>query len=55
MANLLFYIAKNIIQIKVDKDVKFLGQDLMNITIKIGQSVKETKMHHLVLTMIISS
>lgn len=36
---------QNVIQIDYDKDVNFFDKDLIDITLKTGQTVKESKKH----------
>ena len=50
-----FGIDKNIIYINNDKNIKILKQDLINIILKTGQSVRELKRHYLVLKVTVLS
>ncbi len=44
----------NVIKIHYHKNVKLLGQDLVDIALKCGQCVGQSKKHHLVLEMAIA-
>ena len=42
-------IDKDVIKVNKNKDIKFLGQDLVNIALEAGRCVGQTKKHYLVL------
>ena len=42
---------ENVIEVNNDKDIKFLGQDLVNVALEAGWGVGEPKRHYLVLEM----
>ena len=46
---------EDVIKVNNDEDIEFLGQDLVNITLKAGCCIKQTKGHYLVLEMAVSS
>ena len=48
-------IDKNVIEVNNDKNIEFLGQDLVNITLEVGQCVGQPKRYYLVLKMAVSS
>ena len=50
----LFWFGKKI-QIHYDKDVELFSKDLINVTLKIGQSIRELKKHNLIFKMAVSS
>ena len=45
----------NVIEINNDKDIEFLGQDLVNVALEAGRGVGQPKRHYLVLEVAISS
>ena len=47
-------INKDVIKIYYHKNVKFLCQDLVDIVLKSGQYVNQSKKHHLVLKIVIA-
>ena len=46
---------KNVIEVNNDKDIEFLGQDLVNVALKAGRGVGQPKRHYLVLEVAVSS
>ena len=46
---------KNVIEVNNDKDIEFLGQDLVNIALKASWYVGQPKRHYLVLEVAVSS
>ena len=46
---------KDVIKVKNDKDIEFLGQDFVNITLESARCVGQPKRHYLVLEMAVSS
>ena len=50
-----FGIDENVIEVKNNKDIKFLNQDLVNIALEAGRCIGQPKKHYLVLEMAASS
>ena len=50
-----FVVDEDIIEINNDKNIEFLGQDLVNIALEADQCVKQPKKHYLVLEVAVSS
>ena len=50
-----FCVDENVIEINNDKDIKFFGQDLVNIALEAGQCIGQLKKHYLVLEVAVSS
>ena len=50
-----FGLDEDVIEINNDKNIKFLGQDLVNKALEAGQCVEQPKKHYLVLEMAVSS
>ena len=50
-----FDVDEDIIKVNNDKDIEFLGQDLVNIALEAGRCVGQPKRHYLVLEMVILS
>ena len=50
-----FSINKDIIEIKDDKDIKLLSQDLIDVSLETGRWIKEPKKHYLILKVAVSS
>ena len=50
-----FSIDEDFIKVNNAKNIKFLGQDLVNIALKVGRCVEQPKKHYLVLEMAVSS
>ena len=48
-------IDEDIIEVNNDKDIKFLGQDLVNIALEAGWCVEEPEKHYLVLEVVVLS
>ena len=46
---------EDVIKVNNDKNIKFLGQDLVNIALETGRCVRQPKKHYLVLKMAASS
>lgn len=46
---------EDIIQVDYDKDIELLGEDLIDISLKASWSLRQTKGHHLVLKVAVSS
>ena len=46
---------ENVIKVNNNKDIKFLGQNLINIALEAGRYVKQPKRHYLVLKVAVSS
>lgn len=46
---------QDITQVDNDKNIKFLGQNLVNITLKTSRGVKMPKKHYLIFKIIVSS
>ena len=44
-----FGIDEDVIKVNNDEDIKFLGQDLINIALKAGRCVGQPKKHYLIL------
>lgn len=51
----IFSIDEDVIQVDDDKNVKLLGQDLIDVASKANRYIKETERHDLVLEMAVSS
>ena len=49
------FIDEDIIEINNDKNIKFLGQDLVNIALEASWCVRQPKKHYLILEMAVSS
>ena len=50
-----FGIDKDVIKVNNDKNIKFLGQDLINIALEAGRYVRQLKSYYLVLEMAVLS
>ena len=50
-----FGVDENVIEVKNDKDIKFLGKDLINIALKAGLYVGRPKKNYLVFEVAVSS
>lgn len=50
-----FYENQNIIPINNDKYIKFLGQNIIDITLKADQSIKKVEKYYLILKLFILS
>lgn len=48
-------INEDVIKIYINEDIEFLRQDLVNITLKHGQSVGQSKRHYLTLKVTIAA
>lgn len=48
-------IDENIIEINDNKDLKLFGQNLIDITLEIGQSVGKSEKYYLILEIVVSS
>ena len=48
-------VEENVIKVNNDKDIKFLGQDFINIALKAGRCVRQPKKHYLVLEVAVLS
>ena len=46
---------ENVIEVNNDKDIKFLDQDLVIVTLETGRGVRQLKRHYLVLEVVVSS
>ena len=46
---------EDVIEINNDKDIEFLGQDLVNIALEAGRGIGQLKRHYLVLEVAVSS
>ena len=46
---------EDVIKVNNDKDIEFLGQDLVNIALKAGRCVGQPKRHYLILKVTVSS
>ena len=53
--SLVFGIDEDIIKIHNDKDIKFFCKDLIDVALECYQSVSQSKKHHLILKMVVSS
>ena len=51
----IFGIGENVIKVNNDKDIEFLGQDLVNIALEAGQCVRQPKRYYLVFEVAVSS
>lgn len=52
---MVFGIDQDIVQVYNNKNIKLLGKDFINIALKAGKNIKESKKHDMVLKMAISS
>ena len=50
-----FGVDKDVIEVNNDKDIEFLGQDLINVALKAGWGVGQPKRHYLVLEVAVLS
>ena len=50
-----FGVDKDVIKVKNGKNIKFLGQDLVNIALETGRCVGQPKRHYVVLEVAVSS
>ena len=50
-----FGIDEDVIEVNNDKDIEFLGQDLVNVALETGRGVGQPKRHYLVLEVAVSS
>ena len=46
---------EDVIEVNNDEDIKFLGQDLVNVALEAGRGVGQPKRHYLVLEVAVSS
>ena len=51
--SLIFCIDKDIIQIHNSKNIKFFREDLIDVVLKDGRNISESKKHHLILKIIV--
>ena len=51
----IFGVNKDVIQINNDEDIEFLGQDLIDVALEAGRSIRQSKRHHLVLKVAVLS
>ena len=52
---LVFGVDEDVIEINNDKDIEFLGHDLINIALEAGRCVRQPKRHYFVLEIAVSS
>ena len=50
-----FSVDKDVIKVNNDKEIKFLGQDLINIAPEAGRCIEQPKRHYLILQVAVSS
>ena len=45
----------DVIEVKNDKNIEFLGQDLVNIALETGRYIRQPKKHYLIFEVVVSS
>ena len=51
----IFGINEDVIQVNNNKDIKFFGQNLIDVALEAGRSVEKTKTHHLIFEVAVSN